>query len=50
MRHLPLLFPIIVLSIGLLCADNFALTAYWYQMAPHVPFPKLTPLSERWTR
>jgi hypothetical protein len=30
--------------------DDFASTAYWYQMEPHVPFPKLPPLSERWTR
>jgi hypothetical protein len=30
--------------------DDFASTAYWYQMEPHVPFPRLPSLSERWTR
>jgi hypothetical protein len=30
--------------------DDFASTAFWYQKEPHAPFPKLPPVSERWTR
>jgi Protein of unknown function (DUF2961) len=30
--------------------DDFASTAFWYQMEPHVPFPKFPILSDRWPR
>ena len=30
--------------------DDFASTAYWYQEEPHAAFPRLPPLSDRWTR
>jgi hypothetical protein len=30
--------------------DDLASVAYWYQLEPHAPFPKLPPLSERWPR
>jgi hypothetical protein len=30
--------------------DDIASTAYWYQLAPHVPFPPLPAVHERWPR
>lgn len=30
--------------------DDFASTAFWYQKEPHVPFPRLPPLTDRWVR
>ena len=30
--------------------DDIASVAYWYQSEPHVPFPDLPPVHERWTR
>lgn len=30
--------------------DDIASVAYWYQAEPHVPFPTLPPIHERWSR
>jgi hypothetical protein len=30
--------------------DDIASVAYWYQLEPHVKFPKLLPLRDRWSR
>lgn len=30
--------------------DDLASVAFWYQMEPHAPFPKLPPLRDRWSR
>jgi hypothetical protein len=30
--------------------DDLATTAYWYQTAPHRPFPELPPAPARWPR